>query len=162
MLGNHKDALGKRKFDLNTEVILIKGSITGDEADFPIQGMRAARELHEAVASRSQNFLAYHEQWLKLSGHRNLSKNLKIMHNYDQIDCTTTGLGQHLSRWMVQTELAVERNPELAVERNPAAPDYSGLDIVGGSALSGDGRAAALKFSEWVSSKMKERAQIWK
>lgn len=164
LLGDHKDAVGKRKLDLTTAVTLMKGSSTGDDPEFPIQGVHAARELHEAVASGSQNFLAYHEQWLRLSGvgkkssaahiHRNLSESLKIMHDFDQIDCTTTGLGEHLSRWMVQTELAVERNP--------GAPDYTGLDIVGGSALLGDGRAATSKFSEWVSSKMRERAQIWK
>lgn len=164
LLGDHKDAGGHRRLDLITAVTLMKGAGSSDESDFPIHGVRAAKKLHESVAAGAQTFLAYHEQWLRLSGvgkkssaahiHRNLAESLKLMHDYDQIDCSTTGLGEHLSRWLVQTELAVERNP--------AAPDYSGLDIVGGSALLGDGRAATSKFSEWVAGKMKERAQVWK
>ena len=41
-------------------------------------------------------------------------------------------------------------------------PDYAGLDIVLGSSLMSDGRAATGKFNEWVTSKLKERSQIWK
>ena len=51
---------------------------------------------------------------------------------------------------------------ELAVERNPAQPDYSGLDIISGSAVQSDGRATTSKFPEWVTSRLKERAQVWK
>ena len=65
-----------------------------------------------------------------------------------------TILGEHLSRWVIQTELAVERNP--------LQPDFSGLDIIEGSAALPDGRASTSKFTEWVSSRLKERASIWK
>ena len=47
-------------------------------------------------------------------------------------------------------------------ERNPSAPDFSGLDIVSGTAQLPDGRAATSKFSEWVSARLKERASLWK
>ena len=76
------------------------------------------------------------------------------MHTFDQIDASTTAIGEHLSRWMVQTELVVERNP--------AQPDYSGLDIVAGTSLLADGRAATNKFQEWVAGKLKERSSVWK
>ena len=141
LLRDHTDSSGKRRLDLTTAVSLMKGTSTTEDKDFPIHGVKAAKELHESVARGSQNFHAYHEQWLRLSGigkkssaahiHRNLTEGLRLMHDYDQIDCSTTGLGEHLSRWLVQTELAVERCP--------SQPDYSGLDIVGGSALLGDG-----------------------
>ena len=165
LLGDHKDAAGKRRLDLNSAVELMKGG--GDEeaeSDFPIQGTRAAKEYHQAVALGTNGFLAYHEQWLRQSGvqkrasaahiHRNLCEGLRLLHSWDQVDGSTTPIGEHLSRWAIQTELAVERNP--------AQPDYSGLDIVSGSALLGDGRASASKFGEWVTFKLKERSQIWK
>ena len=76
------------------------------------------------------------------------------MHTHDQIDASTTAIGEFLSRWAVQTELAVERNP--------AQPDYSGLDIISGAAVQSDGRASTAKFTEWVTGRLKERAQVWK
>lgn len=55
---------------------------------------------------------------------------------------------------MVQTELAVERNPR--------QPDYTGLDIVAGASLLSDGRAATNKFQEWIAARLKERSSVWK
>ena len=46
--------------------------------------------------------------------------------------------------------------------RNPAQPDYSGLDIISGAAVQSDGRASTAKFTEWVTGRLKERAQVWK
>lgn len=122
LLGDHKDAAGKRRLDLNSAVELMKGG--GDdetESDFPIQGTRAAKEYHQAVALGTNGFLAYHEQWLRQSGvqkrasaahiHRNLCEGLRLLHSWDQVDGSTTAIGEHLSRWAIQTELAVERNP---------------------------------------------------
>ena len=57
-------------------------------------------------------------------------------------------------RWLVQTGLAVERSP--------AQPDYSGLDIVAGTATLPDGRASTSKFSEWLAARLKDRAATWK
>ena len=51
---------------------------------------------------------------------------------------------------------------KIAVERTPAQPDYSGLDVVSGAAIQSDGRASTAKFTEWVTSRLKERAQVWK
>ncbi|CAK9087068.1 Uncharacterized protein SCF082_LOCUS41163 [Durusdinium trenchii] len=50
----------------------------------------------------------------------------------------------------------------VAVERNPSAPNYEGLDMVSGTSIQGDGRATAPKFTEWLTGRLKERAQIWK
>ena len=69
LLGDHKDAAGKRRLDLNSAVELMKGG--GDdetESDFPIQGTRAAKEYHQAVALGTNGFLAYHEQWASTVG----------------------------------------------------------------------------------------------
>lgn len=163
LLGDHRDGSGKKKLELLEAVGLMKGADDADP-DFPISGTRAARELHEAVSGGAGGFLAYHEQWIRLSGvgkrssaahiHRCLCEGLRLLHSFDQIDASTTAVGEHLSRWMVQTELAVERNP--------AQPDYTGLDMVSGAALLADGRAAANKFQEWIAARLKERSSVWK
>ena len=127
------------------------------DGDFPIAGVKAAKEFHVSVAASAGGFLSYHSEWLRLSGvskkasavhvHRALCEALRLMHSYDQVDASALASGEHLTRWMIQTELAVERNP--------MQPDYTGLDIV-------DGTARTAKFTEWVSSRLKERASLWK
>ena len=161
LLGDHRDASGKKVLDLKTAVSLMKAPT---DPDFPIAGIRAAKEFHDSVAAATGNFLNYHSEWLRLSGvskrqsavhvHRALCEGLRLMHSFDQIDASAVAVGEHLTRWVIQIELAVERNP--------LQPDYSGLDIISGTAQLADGRAATAKFCEWVTSRLKERASIWK
>ena len=161
LLGDHRDASGRRRLDLSAAIELMKNS---DDKEFPISGQRAALEYHTAVAGGPGNFLSYHAEWLRLSGvakrssaahiHRAVCEGLRLMHSHDQIDASTTGVGEHLTRWAIQTELAVERNP--------SAPDYSGLDIISGTTVQADGRASTSKFGEWITTKLKERAAVWK
>lgn len=69
---------------------------------------------------------------------------IHLTHSYDQVG--PTGTGELLARWAIQTEVAVERNP--------SSWDYAGLDIVAGTALRS-------KFTEWLTGRLKERAQSW-
>ena len=161
LLGDHRDGSGKRRLDLAKAVTLMHDP---KDEEFPILGARAAKELHESISEGPGNFISYHAEWLRLSGvssrnsaahvHRNLCDILRLMHSYDQLDSSALACGETICRWMIQTELAVERSPTM--------PDYSGLDIVAGTATLPDGRASTSKFNEWVSSRMKERAAIWK
>ena len=161
LLGDHRDPSGKKRLDLKEAVAFMKS--TADPA-FPIAGVRAAREFHESVAAAAGGFLHYHAEWIRLSGvskrasaahiHRGLCEALRLMHTFDQLDASSLAVGEHLSRWVIQTELAVERNP--------LQPDFSGLDIIEGSAALPDGRANTSKFTEWVTGRLKERATIWK
>ena len=161
LLGDHRDAAGKKRLDLKEAVALMKNV---EDKEFPIGGVRAAKELHEAVAASAGEFLIYHSEWLRLSGvnkkssaahiHRSLCEALRLMHSFDQVDTSVLASGEHMVRWLIQVELAVERNPH--------QPDFSGLDIVSGTAQLPDGRASTSKFSEWVSNRLKERASIWK
>eukprot|EP00435_Cladocopium_sp_Y103_P036711 s704_g9.t1 len=135
-----------------------------EESGFPISGTRASRELHEAVASGAGNFVSYHSEWMRLSGvsrrsssaivHQSLCEILRLAHFYDQIDSSSLASMEHVTRWLIQVELAVERNPQ--------QPNYEGLDILSGTSVSSDGRAATTKFVEWVSNRMKDRANIWR
>ena len=49
LLGNHTDASGKKRLELSAAVSLMKGP-TENSDEFPIAGVRAAKECHEAVA----------------------------------------------------------------------------------------------------------------
>jgi len=161
LLGDHKDASGRRRLDLAQAVALMKQH---EEVGFPISGTRASRELHEAVASGAGNFVSYHSEWVRLSGvsrrsssaivHQSLCEILRLAHFYDQIDSSSLASMEHVSRWLIQVELAVERNPQ--------QPNYEGLDILSGTSVSSDGRATTTKFVEWVSNRMKDRANIWR
>lgn len=161
LLGDHRDASGKRRLDLAKAVSLMREA---PDPDFPIAGVRAAKELHEAVLGGPGNFTSYHAEWVRLSGspkrssashiHSSLCECLRLMHHFDQLDTSSLAVGEQLSRWLITVELAVERNP--------AQPNYEGLDVIGGAAVLQDGRASTARFGEWVSSKMKERSSVWK
>ena len=105
LLGDHRDASGKRRLDLGNAFELMKDT---EDKEFPIAGVRAAREYHESVAGGPGNFLSYHSEWLRQSGvakrasaahiHRSLCEGLRLMHTHDQIDASTTAIGEFLSR----------------------------------------------------------------
>lgn len=61
-------------------------------------------------------------------------------------------------------ELMVRRlvQLEVAVTRNPNNPDYSGLEVLLENPLSEGGAAITRGLDEWVTSRLKERAQIAK
>ena len=161
LLGDHRDFSGKRRLELQQAVTFMKNE---PMEDFPIQGVRAAKELHESIADGANSLLTYHSERLRLSGvskkssaahvHRSLCEALRLGHSYDQVDFSCLALGEHLCRWLIVTELAVERNP--------AMPDYSGLDIINGQAIMPEGRAATNRFQEWITSRLKDRSSIMK
>ncbi len=149
--------------------VILESSAVGlmketQDPDFPIAGVRASKELHEAVLAGQGNLLSYHAEWIRLSGvarrssaahsHAALCEGLRLMHQYDQIDTSSVAIGEHLCRWLIQIELGVERNP--------ASPNFDGLDVLAGTSTLQDGRASTAKFQEWVSTRMKERASLWK
>jgi hypothetical protein len=161
LLGDHKDSSGRRRLELPLAVSLMKQH---EEDGFPISGTRASKELHEAVASGAGNFVSYHAEWMRLSGvsrrsssaivHQSLCEILRLAHFYDQVDSSSLASLEHVARWLIRVELAVERNPQ--------QPNYEGLDILTGTSVSSDGRATTTKFVEWISNRMKDRANIWR
>ena len=53
LLGDHRDAAGKKQLDLRQAVMLMKDPT---DADFPIAGVKAAKEFHSSVAASSNRF----------------------------------------------------------------------------------------------------------
>ena len=161
LLGDFKDESGKRNLELIKAVLMMKEPAI---EDFPIAGVRAAREFLESISGGAHTLLTYHSEWLRNSGvgrkssaahvHRGLMEALRLMICFDQLDPSALAVAEHICRWAIQTELAVERCP--------TAPDYTGLDIISGSSLLPDGRANATRFTEFLSQRLKDRASIWK
>ena len=143
LLGDHKDAAGKRRLDLNSAVELMKGG--GDdetESDFPIQGTRAAKE-----------YIIKQWRWGRMDS-------WPIMSNgFDSRGCrnvlrlpTSTGI-------CVRDSDCCIRGIKLMVQQQ----QLESTSVVGPYKRNLlDGRASASKFGEWVTSKLKERSQIWK
>eukprot|EP00438_Fugacium_kawagutii_P013877 Skav219716 [mRNA] locus=scaffold301:31513:32607:+ [translate_table: standard] len=162
LLGVHKDRSGKRKLDLNDSLTLMKETTLDD---FPLStDVRAAKEFLTAVNDGPGNLQRYHTEWQRLSGiadgssvchaHRIICETLRLMHSYDQLNIANLASGEQLVRWLVQLETATERNFR--------SPDFTGLDLILGGAISAEGKALTQKFTEHLSSKLKERASIWK
>ena len=62
------------------------------DPEFPIQGARASKEYHEAVATGTAGFLAYHEQWLRQSGVQKRSSAAHIHRNLSEPRCFIRGI----------------------------------------------------------------------
>jgi hypothetical protein len=72
----------------------------------------------------------------------------------DQIDVSNLASFELLFRRVCQDETAVARNPR--------HPDYGGLDVVMAAPTSEQGQATVTRFNEWVTSRLKEQASIYK
>ena len=161
LLGNFRDESGKRHLELVKAIPLMKEPVI---EDFPITGVRATREFLESIAGGAHTLLTYHSDWLRNSGvgrksspahvHRAIMEAFRLMITFDQMDPTSLASAEHLARWAIQTELAVERNPQ--------SPDFTGLDLIAGSSLLPDGRANTSKFTEYIAQRLKDRASVWK
>ena len=88
------------------------------------------RLRHSGVPKRAS---AAHTRW-------NLCEGLKLLRSFDQIDGSTTAIDEHLvigpfkQNWQLSATLL--------------QTDNAGLDIIGGTTLSNDGRASASSFGE--------------
>ncbi|CAK0814975.1 unnamed protein product [Prorocentrum cordatum] len=150
-----------RSLRLSEAVALMRDT---DQPNFPLAGVKSVKEFLDSVAAGPGNMTSYQAEWERLSGvgegsavnhvHRNLCEVIRLMHSWDQVDLSMLASAELLVRWMIQTEIAVERNPR--------HPDYSGLDIVISAPVNAAGRASTSRFNTWVTDRLKERATIWK
>ena len=132
--------------------------------DWPHPGPRAYKELVTSVADSAVSWSQYHSEWVKSSGvsdgtslvheHRSLCASFHLLHSVDQCNGANLASVELLARRLIQIEMATERNSK--------APDFSGLSVVLATPTSESGAAVTRQFTEWVSSRQKDRAQIMK
>ena len=132
--------------------------------DWQFKGPRAVQEFLGSIHESGTDLGNYHLQWAKNSGvnthtgacheHKNLVEMIRLAICRDQLDVSN----------LMSMELAVRRvvQIEVAVARNPSNPDYSGLEVLLENPLAESGAANTRSLDEWVTSKLKERAQIAK
>ena len=122
----------------------------------------ACKEYLLKIQEGPGNLTSYHAEWIRRSGlsqsqavahgHRNLTEALRLMISYDQLDVSCLASAELLTRYLIQAEIAVERNPKM--------PDDSGLDIVIAAPTTSSGRASLTKFNNWVSERLKGTSGI--
>eukprot|EP00435_Cladocopium_sp_Y103_P063995 s293_g25.t1 len=152
---------GTRHLDLHKAIDLMKPI---KMEDWPLAGPKAAPEFLKAVRSGATDLVGYHLQWAQHSGispyaaskheHRCLMDTLKALICYDQFDASNSLGIEVLVRRVIQIETATARSPH--------NPDFSGLELIMEQPIGAGGEAQTLKFSEWVGTRLKEKATIQK
>ena len=161
LLGSHKDSHGRRYLEFGKAIDLMTNA---EFADWPLSGPRACMELLKSIREGTSDLTTYHLQWARNSGvssyaaclheHRCICDYLKYLIATDQVDVSCLLGTEMMCRRLITIETAVTRNPQ--------APDFSGLDLVMESGIGQTGEARTAKFTEWISAKLKERAQVQK
>ena len=134
------------------------------ERNWRFDGSRVCREWLQAVSDGPGNFTSYHSEWVRLSGiaegasqaheHRQICECLRLALMDDHLDIGNLAVFEQLSRRIVQVEMAVEKNPK--------HPDFSGLGVLVDTNVSAGGAARVPKFTQWVTQRHKEQAEIFK
>ena len=131
---------------------------------FPLNGERSALEHAQSVQEGAGGYIVYHSEWVRDSGinensstahiHRTVCETLRLLWTYDLTNVPNLAAGEQLTRWLIQTELATERNPR--------HPDFTGLDIATGTVIHKSGRANAGKYHTWLTGRLQEQGTLWK
>lgn len=161
VIGSHKDDKDRRFIPFPDAMGLLRQS---DFPDWGFAGPRAAREFLTSIYESGVDLGAYHLQWAKNSNvnthssvcheHKNLLECIRLGLLRDQLDLSNLLMAEMMIRRVVQLEVAVSRNN--------TAPDFAGLDVLLESPLTEGGGASARALDEWVTSRLKEKAQIAK
>ena len=161
ILGDFRDSQQKRYLSLNDAVNLLKEE---PMKDWPLQGPRVVLEFLRAVRSGPNDLTSYHLTWVKSSGvnqhsmiahdHRILCNVLRAALEVDQINVSCLLSFEYVVRRIVQMETAVARNPQ--------SPDFSGLELMLEDTIGLTGEANTTAFNSWLSTKLKEKAQVAK
>lgn len=161
LLGDHRTASGQRHLELRDAVPLFRDT---KFVDWPLAGPKVVPEFLKSVSEGPGNLTSYHHEWMRRSGvneissaaheHRILTEALRLGVSLDQLDLSNLASFEQITRRLVQIETAVSRSPK--------HPDYTGLDLVLATPTSERGQANTRQFDEWLTGRMKDRAQIWK
>ncbi|CAK8989683.1 Uncharacterized protein SCF082_LOCUS1918 [Durusdinium trenchii] len=161
LLGDHRDAQGKRHMTLQDALTLMSQEKFDD---WSFSGPRATKEYLTSIRDGPGDLLSYHTGWVRASGvapnsaisheHKNLIETLRLGFSKDQLDLSNLCSFENICRRLVVLEIAASRNP--------SAPDFTGLDVVTEAPISQHGQAQVSTVTSWVTERLKERAQIQK
>ena len=133
-------------------------------ADSPLRGPPVAQDFFDALKVAGITLIGHHTEWRTRSGvgekaavtkeHFYLTEALRYDATLDQLDMTQLVGAEFRVRRLLQIEAAVSRNPRM--------PDFEGLDLMLTSAVAPDGGIVTEKFTEWLTSRQRDAAQIMK
>lgn len=160
-IGHHTDNQNRRFVSFSDALSLVRETKFDD---WGFNGPRATLEFLTSIRESTNDLQGYHFQWLKHSGanqhssivyeHRNLIEVLRLGLCRDQLDVTNLLSFELLTRRIVQIEIAISRSPSSA--------DFTGLDILMESPISEGGSAQTKALDNWLTDRLKERANIQK
>ena len=160
-LGNHTDSQDKRYIALSDAFPLMKEV---DMKDWCFEGPRATKEFLGSIVQGTADLSSYHLQWLQHSGvnpkssiayeHKCIIECLRLAICKDQLDPTNLMCLELLTRRVIQLEVAVSRSP--------TSPEFQGLDILMESPITTKGAASTKALDTWLTSRLKEQANIQK
>lgn len=161
LLGDHRDAQGKRHMTLQEALALMSEEKFDDWA---FTGPRATKEYLSSIRDGPGDLITYHTGWVRSSGiapnsavaheHRTLIETLRLGLARDQLDLSNLCSFENVCRRLVVLEIAASRSP--------TSPDFTGLDVVIESPIAPHGQAQVSTMTSWVTERLKERAQIQK
>eukprot|EP00435_Cladocopium_sp_Y103_P074830 s13_g51.t1 len=161
LLGDHRDSQGRRFLEFQKALDLMTSI---EFTDWPLSGPRCTMELLRSIREGTSDLTSYHLQWARNSGvssyaaclheHRAICDYLRYFITIDQVDVSNLLGIEMMCRRLVTIETAVTRNPQV--------PDFTGLELLMENSIGQTGEARTTKFTEWVSSKLKEKAQVQK
>ena len=161
LIGHHEDSQKRRFIPFREAMNLMRESAF---KDWSFSGPRAVKEYLTSINDSGTDIGNYHLQWVKNSNvnprtsvvheHRNLIEVLRLAITRDQLDASNLQCLELAVRRLVQLEIAVSRSAN--------APDYTGLEVLLENPISEGGAAATRSLDDWVTSRLKEKAQIAK
>ena len=125
--------------------------------DWPLAGPRAVLEFLRAVHEGTSDLATYRLNWSQPSGVSNFGAAVhehRVLCDIVRVDLSNLLCSELVVRRLIQIEMAVARNPN--------SPDYSGLDLVMEQPVGAAGPAVTMDFTNWISGKLKERANVQK
>ena len=158
ILGDHRDAEGRRFLALTGVMSLLAET---PWPHWPISGPRSVKDFLLALRSAGHTALIdYHNAWVKTSGtgdkaahtreHGFVLEVLRLLLQYDQLECSSVAGAELLMRRLYQIELAVRKSPK--------SPDYEGLDFLLETAVDTSGAAVLPSIAKWLGEKQHKEA----
>ena len=150
IMGDQRDPDGRKFLSLAAVMPLL---LETSWPHWPIAGPRSVKEFLLAVRAAGHTaLLDYHNEWVKSSGvndkaafvreHRLILEVLRLLLQFDQVECSSLAGCELLLRRAYQIELAVRKSPK--------NPDFDGLEFLLETAVDASGAAVLPSIAKWL------------
>jgi hypothetical protein len=127
-------------------------------------GQRCTGEFLTALRASGLEWLSHHLDFVRTSGvslgsgvtrsHRRLSEALQCLQNEDQLNLPALKGAELLTRYLIQIETAVSRNPR--------APDFQDLEAITGASVTATGALVLPEYNKFIAAQNRDEAFVLK